>query len=66
MEDSTIGDDVRTKYEFEWEDDRTRTTDEIGDLAEAGLSCDIDDIVDVARDDPDCTVRIVGFEEIPN
>lgn len=65
MEESTIGDDVRTKYEFEW-DDHSRTTDEIGDLDEAGFDFGIDEIVDIARDDPDCTVRIVGFEEVPN
>jgi hypothetical protein len=62
MENASIGDDVRTMYEFEW-DDRTRTTEEIGDLAEAGLDCTVDDIVDVARDDPDCDVRIIGFEQ---
>lgn len=65
MEKSTIGDDVRTKYEFEW-DDHTRTSDEIGDLSEAGLSCSIEDIADVGREDPDCTVRVVGFEQVEN
>lgn len=62
MEESTIGDDVRTLYEFDW-GDRVRTTDEIGDLTEAGIECDISDIADVAREDDDCEVRIVGFEE---
>lgn len=62
MDGATIGDDVRTMYEFEW-DDRVRTTDEIGDLDEAGFDCTIDDIVDIARDDPECDVRIIGFED---
>lgn len=62
MENASIGDDVRTMYEFEW-DDESRTTDEIGDLAEAGFDCTIDDIVDVARADDDCDVRIIGFEQ---
>lgn len=61
MDNATIGDDVETLYEFEWEDS-SRTTDEIGDLKEAGFSCTMDDIVDVAREDPDCNVRIIGFE----
>jgi hypothetical protein len=61
MDDATIGDGVSALYEFDW-DGQTRTTDEIGDLAEAGLSCDISDVVDVARDDPECEVRIIGFE----
>lgn len=62
MENATIGDDVSTLYEFEWDDSRTRTSDEIGDLDEAGFECSLDDIVDVARDDPECDVRIIGFE----
>lgn len=62
MERATIGDDVATLYELDW-GDHSRTTDEIGDLAEAGFDATIDDIVDVARDDPDCEVRIIGFEQ---
>jgi len=63
MERSTIGDDVRTLYEFEWADGTVRTTDELGDFEEAGVSCSLDDVVDVARDDPECNVRIIGFEQ---
>lgn len=63
MAGATIGDDVSTLYEFEWADGTTRTTDEIGDLSEAGLDCTMDDVVDVAHDDPDCTVRVIGFEQ---
>lgn len=63
MDGATIGDDIRTKYEFDWEDGPTRTTDEIGDLDEAGLSCALDDIVDVANNDPECSVNIVGFDQ---
>lgn len=62
MEHSTIGDDVTTLYEFEWDDGSTRTSDEFGDFEEAELSCRLDDIVDVARDDPECEVRVIGFE----
>lgn len=62
MENATIGDDVRTLYKFDW-GDHSRTTDEIGDLEEAGFSCDIDDIVNVAKEDPECDVKIAGFEE---
>lgn len=62
MEDSTIGDDVRAVYEFDW-GDQSRTTDEIGDLSEAGVDATIDDIADVAREDPECEVSIIGFEE---
>jgi len=63
MESATIGDDVSTLYEFEWEDGTVRTTDELGDFAEAGFDFGLDEIVDVARDDPDCEVRIIGFEQ---
>jgi len=63
MDEATIGDGVSALYEFDWEDGPTRTTDEIGDLAEAGFDATIDAIVDVARDDPDCEVRIIGFEQ---
>lgn len=62
MDEATIGDGVSALYEFDW-GDQTRTTDEIGDLAEAGFDATMDDIVDVARDDPDCEVRIIGFEQ---
>mgnify|MGYP000341303191 CR=1 FL=1 len=62
MESATIGDDSAMLYEFDWTDGRTRTSDEIGNLGEAGLDCSLDDIVDVARDDPECNVRIIGFE----
>jgi hypothetical protein len=62
MDEATIGDGVSALYEFDW-GDQTRTTDEIGDLAEAGFDATMEDIVDVARDDPDCEVRIIGFEQ---
>lgn len=62
MDNASIGDGVRTLYEFEW-DDRTRTTDEIGDLGDAGFEFGLDEIVDAARDDPECDVRIIGFEQ---
>lgn len=62
MDSATIGDDVKPLFEFDW-GDRSRTSEEIGDLDEAGFSCDIGDIVDIARDDPDCEVRIIGFEQ---
>jgi hypothetical protein len=62
MDIASIGDGVTTLYEFEW-DDMTRSTEEIGDLEEAGFSCGISDIVDVARADDECTVRIIGFQE---
>lgn len=61
MEDATIGDDIGVQYEMVW-DDRTRTTDEIGDLDEAGFDATIEDIVDIAKDDPDCEVRVIGFQ----
>jgi hypothetical protein len=60
---ATIGDDISTNYEFEFEDGTIRTSDELGDFEEAGLNCDIEDVVGVARDDPDCTVRVTGFEQ---
>jgi len=63
MDSSSIGDGVRTVYEFDW-GDNCRTTDEIGDLAEAGFDFGLDEIVDAARADDECTVRIVGFEEV--
>ena len=63
MDGATIGDDVSTLYEFDWEDGLTRTSDELGDFGEAGLNCTMEDIVDVARDDPECEVKIVGFEQ---
>jgi hypothetical protein len=63
MAGATIGDDIETLYEFDWEDGPTRTSDEIGDLSQAGFDATMDDIVDVARDDPDCEVTVVGFEQ---
>jgi len=63
MERATIGDDVAPLYEFDWSDGPTRTTDEIGDLEKAGLDCTIEDIVDVAREDDDCEVRVIGFDQ---
>ena len=63
MDKATIGDDVRTMYEFEWDDGSTRTTDELGDFEEAGFDFGLDEIVDVARADPECNVRIIGFEQ---
>jgi len=62
MNEETIGDGVSALYEFDW-GDQTRTTDELGDLAEAGYSATVEDVVDVARDDPECEVRIIGFEQ---
>lgn len=61
MENATIGDDITPVYEFDWEDGLTRTSEELGDLEEAGFSCTLDDIVDVARGDDECTVRVIGF-----
>lgn len=62
MDSATIGDDTAMLYEFDWQDGPTRTTDEIGDLDEAEFSATLDDIVDVAREDENCTVNIIGFE----
>lgn len=62
MDSATIGDDTEIVTEFDWDDGPTRTSDEIGDLDEAGFDCTIDDIIDIARDDPECTVNIIGFE----
>jgi hypothetical protein len=61
MDEATIGDDTRPLYEFEW-DDHSRTTDEIGDLDEAGFEATLEDVIDEAHDDPECDVRIIGFE----
>jgi len=61
MDNVTIGDDVQPVYEFEWDSGLTRTTDELGDFEEAGFEFGLDEIVDLGRDDPDCTVRVIGF-----
>lgn len=61
MGSATIGDDVRTLYQFDW-GDHSRTTDEIGDLSVLE-DVTLDDIVDVARGDPECEVNIIGFEQ---
>jgi hypothetical protein len=58
---STIGDDFEPVYEFQWDDRPTRTSEEIGDLDEAGFTCSIDDIVVEGRMDDDCTVNVIGF-----
>lgn len=63
MSGATIGDGVATIYEFDWENGPTRTTDEIGDLEAAGLDVTIDDLVDIGRSDPECTVRVIGFSQ---
>jgi hypothetical protein len=62
MENATIGDGSGILYELDW-GDHSRTTDEIGDLAEAGFDVTMDDIVEVAKEDPDCEVSIIGFEQ---
>lgn len=62
MEEATIGDDISPLYEFDW-GDHSRTTDEIGDLGETDFDATMEDIVDVARDDPKCEVHIIGFEQ---
>lgn len=61
MERATIGDDIRTLYEFDWEDGPTRTSDEIGSLD--AFEATLDDIVAIGRDDPECEVRVAGFEQ---
>lgn len=61
MDNATIGDGTRMRYEFVWPH-TSRTTDEIGDLSEAGFDCTIGDIVDVARADDECEVNIIGFD----
>jgi hypothetical protein len=63
MDDASIGDGVRTVYEFDW-GNNCRTTDEIGDLSILDCDCTIDEIVDVARADNECDVSVVGFEEV--
>lgn len=60
MANATIGDDFATMYEFEFDDGMTRTSDEIGDLSE--FECSMEDIVDLAQEDDECTVHIIGFE----
>lgn len=67
MEESTIGDDVRTKYEFEFPDGSTRTSDELGDFEEAGFDWNLEFFVEHVQDEhPECTVNIIGFEQIEN
>ena len=61
MSNATIGDGVATVYEFDWQNGPTRTSDEIGDLET--IDATIADIVELGRDDPDCTVRVIGFSE---
>jgi hypothetical protein len=63
MASATIGDDVTPLYKFDWDDAPSRTSDELGDFDEAGIDLTIEDIIDVARDDPDCEVTVIGFEE---
>lgn len=62
MENASIGDGVTPLYEFDW-DDHSRTTDEIGDLTKAGFDFGVEQVVEVARDDPDCEVSIIGFDQ---
>ena len=62
MAGATIGDDVKPVYEFEWSD-TTRTTDEPwlkAALLEA-KDATLEDVVAEAREDSECTVRIIGF-----
>lgn len=61
MDNATIGDGTRMRYEFVWPH-TSRTTDELGDFEEAGLTCTIEDVVEQARDDPECEVNIIGFD----
>jgi hypothetical protein len=61
MANATIGDDVATLYEFEWDDGTVRTSDELGDFEEAGFDFGVEELVDLGRDDPECEVRIIGF-----
>lgn len=62
MAEATIGDGVQPVYRCTW-DHGSRTTEELGDLQEAGFTATLDDVVDVARGDPECEVEILGFEK---
>lgn len=63
MASATIGDDVTPRYQFDWQDGLTRASDELGDFEAADLSVSIEDVIDVARGDPECEVTVIGFEE---
>jgi hypothetical protein len=62
MTQATIGDSMRPEYRFDW-GDHSRTTSELGDFEEAGLEASLEDVVSVARDDPECEVTLLGFED---
>lgn len=61
MDNETIGDTTELTYIFEWDDvGRMRKSDEIGDLSQLDVepTLTIEDIVQVGRADPNCTVRV--------
>lgn len=63
MDMATIGDDIRPLYEFDWGEE-SRTTDEpwMKAALDGAEHASLDDIVDEARDDPECEVTLLGFE----
>lgn len=60
MSSSALSDSVKPIYEFNWPD-RTRRTDTLENGHALGAS-GVELLADCGRDDPDCTVELVGYE----
>jgi hypothetical protein len=58
---ATIGDGATPVYRFEWADDTSRRTDEGIESDERNTSA-IETLAELGREDPECTVELVGFE----
>lgn len=61
---ATIGDGVRTVYEFVW-DDHTRQTSEIdmSGVSQTEATTAVEVLALLGEQDEDCTVNVTGFEE---
>lgn len=61
MDSATIGDSMDAIYELDF---GTHTWELNGgaDLSVEYEHATVEDVIEVARDDPDCEVRIVGFD----
>lgn len=59
---ATIGDSATPRYEFEWEDGSSRTTDELPSPEQGSKSEAVETLAQLGREDPDCEVTLLGFE----
>lgn len=57
MDDNDLGDSVVPVYHFEWDDGTERTTAELVEQ----LPTAVENLATLGQDDPECTVKLVGY-----